>query len=102
MACHRMEGPQTFEKLAEFMCEVHARFELEGKILRTVTDNVSNFCKSFLQFGPRSGLAATAHLPPAEDMDDVEEVVPSQPQPQYRNEREDEAPGDHEYIDDEI
>ncbi len=105
LACHRMEGPQTFEKLAELMCEVHSKFELEGKILRTVTDIGSNFCKSFREFGPRSGLAATAHLPlpPAEDMDDVEEVLPSQPQPQYWNEREDGAPGDHEYdVDDEI
>jgi hypothetical protein len=103
LACHRIEGPQTFEKLAELMCDGHARFELEGKILRAVTDNGSNFCKSFRQFGPRSGLAATDHLPPAEDMDDVEEVLPSQPQPQYRNEREDGASGDHEYdVDDEI
>ena len=103
LACHRIEGPQTFEKLAELMCDVHARFGLEGKITRTVTDNGSNFLKSFRKFGPRSGLAATAHLPPAEDMDDVEEVLPSQPQPQYRNEREDGAPGDHEYDnDDEI
>ncbi len=102
LACHCIKGPQTFEKLAELMCDVHARFSLEGKIMRTVTDNGANFLKSFRKFGPRSGLAATAHRPPAEDMDDVEEVLPSQPQPQYRNEREDEAPGDHEYIDDEI
>ncbi len=95
MACHRIEGPQTFEKLAELMCDVHARFKLEGKITRTVTDNGSNFCKLFRHFGPRSGLAATDHLPPVEDMDDVEEVLPSQPQPQYQNEREDGAPGDH-------
>ena len=97
LACHRIEDPQTFEKLAELMCDVHARFSLEGKIMRTVTDNGANFLKSFRKFGPRSGLAATAHRPPAEDMDDVEEVLPSQPQPQYRNEREDEAPADHEY-----
>jgi len=103
LACHRIEGPQTFEKLAELMCDVHARFELEGKITRTVTDNGSNFLKSFRKFGPRSGLAATAHLPPAEDMDDLEEVLSSQRQPLYRNEREDGAPGGHEYdVDDEI
>ena len=103
LACHRMEGPQTFEKLAELMCEVHSKFGLEGKILRTVTDNGSNFCKSFREFGPRSRLAATAHLPPAEDMDNLEEVLSSQRQPLYRNEREDGAPGGHEYdIDDEI
>ena len=103
LACHRMEGPQTFDKLAALMSEVHSKFGLEGKILRTVTDNGSNFCKSFREFGPRPGRAATAPLPPVEDMDDVEEVLPSQPQPQYRNEREDEAPGDHEYdVDDEI
>ena len=102
LACHRMEGPQTFDKLASLMSEVHSKFGLEGKILRTVTDNGANFCKSFREFGPRPGRAATAPLPPVEDMDEVEEVLPSQPQPQYRNEREDEAPGDHEYIDDEI
>ncbi len=103
LACHSIEGPQTFEKLAELMCDLHARFELEGKITRTVTDNGANFLKSFKKFGPRSRLAATAHLPPAEDMDDVEEMLPSQPQPQYRNEREDGAPGGTEYdVDDEI
>ncbi len=87
------------------MCEVHSKFGLVGKILCTVTDNGSNFCKSFREFGPRPGRAATAPLPPVEDMDDLEEVLPSQPQPRYRyrNEREDEAPDDHEYdVDDEI
>jgi hypothetical protein len=60
LACHCIEGPQTFEKLAELMSDVHARFELEGKITWTVTDNRANFLKSFRKFGPRSGLAATA------------------------------------------
>ncbi|MFN9983267.1 MAG: hypothetical protein ACK53Y_25290, partial [bacterium] len=69
LACHRMEGPQTFDKLAALMSEVHSKFGLEGKILRTVTDNGSNFCKSFREFGPRPGRAATAPLPPVEDMD---------------------------------
>ncbi len=102
-ACHRIEGPQTFEKLAELMCDVHARFGLEGKITRTVTDNGANFVKSFRKFGPRSGLAATAHKPPAQDMDNVEEVLPSQPQPQPldRNEREDGACAGHD-VDDEL
>jgi hypothetical protein len=66
----------------ELMWDVHARFSLEGKITRTVTDNGENFIKSFRKFGPRSGLAVTAHRPPSEYMDDVEEVLPSQPQPQ--------------------
>ncbi len=43
--------------------------------MRTVTDNGSNFCKSFRQFGPRSGIAATAHRPPVEDMCNLEEVL---------------------------
>jgi hypothetical protein len=103
LACHRIEGPQTFEKLAELMWDVHARFGLEGKITRTVTDNGANFVKSFRKFGPRSGLAATAHKPPAQDMDNVEEVLPSQPQPQPldRNEREDGACAGHD-VDDEL
>jgi hypothetical protein len=33
LACHRMEGPQTFDKLAALMSEVHSKFGLEGKIL---------------------------------------------------------------------
>jgi hypothetical protein len=101
LACHRIEGPQTFEKLAELMCDVHSRLELDGKITRTVTDNGANFVKSFRKFGPKPGLAATAHMPPAEDMDDVEEVLPSQPQPLYRNEREDGDRGGHD-VDDEL
>jgi hypothetical protein len=103
LACHRIEGPQTFERLAELISDVHARFGLEGKIMRTVTDNGANFLKSFRKFGPRSGIAATSHRPPAEDMDDVEEMLPSQPQPQPLdwNEREDGAGGGHD-VDDEL
>jgi hypothetical protein len=99
LACNRIEGTQSFEKLAELMSDVHAKFGLEGKIVRTVTDNGANFVKSFREFGPRSRIAA--HRPPAEDMDDVEEVLPSQPQPLERNEREDGADGGHD-VDDEI
>jgi hypothetical protein len=44
-----------------------------------VTDNGSNFCKSFRQFGPRSGIASTAHRPAVEDMCDLEEVLGAQP-----------------------
>ncbi len=85
------------------MCDVHVRFGLEGKIMQTVTDNGANFLKSFRKFGPRSRIAATAHRPPAEDKDDVEEVLPSQPQPQPldRNERDDGAGGGHD-VDDEL
>jgi hypothetical protein len=103
LACHRIEGPQTFERLAELMCDVHARFGLEGKIVWTVTDNRANFLKSFRKLGPRSRIAATAHRPPAEDMDDVEEWLPSQPQPQPldRNERKDGADGGHD-VDDKL
>jgi hypothetical protein len=99
LAINRIEGPQTFEKLAELMTEVHSKFGLEGKIMRTVTDNGSNFCKSFREFGPGSGIAATAHRPPIEDMCDLEEVLG--PQPLDLNEREAGADGGQDF-DDEI
>ncbi len=89
------------------MSDVHAKFGLEGKIMPTVTDNGSNFCKSYRQFSPRSGIAATAHRPAVDDMCDLEEVLPPQPQPQPQPqpldliEREAGADGGHE-LDDEI
>jgi hypothetical protein len=87
------------------MSDVHTKFGLEGKIMRTVTDNGSNFCKSFRQFSPKSGIAATAHRPAADDMCDLEEVLPPQPQPQPQPldliEREAGADGGHD-LDDEI
>ena len=89
LACNRIEGAQTYEKLAELMKGVHHKFGLRGKIVRTVTDNGANFCKSFREFGPKSGTAATGHWPPGEDMDELEEVVgpmPGLPMPVDPNE----------------
>ena len=79
LACNRIMGPQTYTKLAELMNEVHHKFGLQGKIVRTVTDNGANFCKSFREFGPKSGTAATRFWPPNEDMDDLEEVMGPMP-----------------------
>ncbi len=53
----------------------------KGK-LQTVSDKGNYFYKSFRQFGPRFGIAATAHRPAADDICGLKEVLGPQPQPQ--------------------
>jgi hypothetical protein len=64
-----MYGKHNFEALAEVMCGVIRKFELEDKITRIVTDNGSNYVKAFRIFGSKG---QRPHLS-AEDLDEVEE-----------------------------
>lgn len=47
LACRRIIGSHTFDKLAEVMHDVFTDYGIEGKISSTVTDNGDNFCKAF-------------------------------------------------------
>ncbi|CAH0562791.1 unnamed protein product [Brassicogethes aeneus] len=52
LLCQRFMGSHTFEKIAEILDNIHAKFGLHTeKLVATVTDNGSNFVKAFKEFG---------------------------------------------------
>ena len=56
LACVRLPGRHTYDVLAEAMERVHVEFHIEQKVTMTTTDNASNFCKAFVQFGAERDL----------------------------------------------
>uniref|UniRef100_H3AHN9 BED-type domain-containing protein n=1 Tax=Latimeria chalumnae TaxID=7897 RepID=H3AHN9_LATCH len=51
LACSRIHEKRTFDVIASLVGEVHTRFSLGDKVVRTVTDNRSNFMKAFKEYG---------------------------------------------------
>lgn len=51
LACKRLRGSHTFDLLANALNDIHAEYDIRGKIVRTTTDNGSNFIKAFKVFG---------------------------------------------------
>lgn len=51
LACKQLRGSHTFELLANALNDIHSEFGIRGKIVRTTTDNGSNFVKAFQVFG---------------------------------------------------
>ena len=51
-ACERFSGTHSFDSIVEKIQEVHDKIGLDyKKITRTITDNASNFAKTFREFG---------------------------------------------------
>jgi hypothetical protein len=51
LACRRMLGSHTYDRIAEIMSEVHSSFGIEvSKLTHTITDGASNFRKAFEVF----------------------------------------------------
>lgn len=46
LACKQLRGSHTFDVLASALNDICSEFEIRGKILRTTTDNCSNFIKA--------------------------------------------------------
>jgi len=65
LTCTRLIGRHTYDVITEAMVQVHERFNIQDKVVRTTTDNGSNFVKAFTQYGGQVDL-----LP---DLDDVAE-----------------------------
>lgn len=52
LGCVRFRGGHTYDKIAEILDDVRREFLIdETKIIATITDNGSNFVKSFKEFG---------------------------------------------------
>lgn len=51
IACRRFEGDHTYDRVAKMIIDIHSSFEVNDKVVATVTDNASNFAKAFREFG---------------------------------------------------
>jgi hypothetical protein len=51
LACVRLKGSHTFDIIAGALEKIHLSYQLQNKIIKTTTDNGSNFCKAFAVFG---------------------------------------------------
>lgn len=73
LACRRLRGSLTKDKLTATMEDVHRQFGIAGKIARTTMDNGSNFVGAFSNFGSKK----KSLQEPAQDMgDEAEQYFP--------------------------
>ncbi len=53
LACTRVKGSQTFDVVAHALNDVHRQYKIRQKVVRTTTDNGTNFIKAFERYGLR-------------------------------------------------
>lgn len=51
LACKQLKGSHIFSALAGALNDIHTEFSIREKIVRTTTDNGSNFMKAFRVYG---------------------------------------------------
>ena len=54
LACTLMTEAHTGDYIARMLDDIHRRFNIEDTVVRTTTDNGSNFCSAFRKFGKPS------------------------------------------------
>ena len=52
LACRRLTGKHDYQLLGKELCKVHDQFQITEKVIRTTTDDGSNFVKAFSVFSP--------------------------------------------------
>lgn len=57
LACRRMQGRISNDRIADVLCRTFKEFKLQGKVSKVVTDNGSNFVKAFTCYFPPSFFA---------------------------------------------
>lgn len=76
LACKQLRGSYSFDVLASTLNDIHSEFEIRGKIVKTATDNGSNFIKAFQVYGGDENNHAVRSdgdaSQPGEDEDDEE------------------------------
>ncbi|KAI4890645.1 hypothetical protein NFI96_032742, partial [Prochilodus magdalenae] len=72
LACKRLRGSHTFDLLANALNNIHTEFEIRGKIVRTTTDNGSNFIKAFKAFGEDANNNAGALVQEEEEEEEAD------------------------------
>jgi len=50
LACKKLKGSHTFDVLASAIDEIHSDYGIRDKVIRTTTDNGSNFLKAFSMY----------------------------------------------------
>lgn len=52
LACQRIMGSHTYDRIAAHLKTVHSDYGINSKVVKTTTDNGSNFIKAFAVFAP--------------------------------------------------
>ena len=51
IACVRFQGRLTHDKIAAAISNIHAKYGVDGKVIKTCTDNGANIVKAFKEYG---------------------------------------------------
>uniref|UniRef100_A0A1A8ALZ5 Transposase n=1 Tax=Nothobranchius furzeri TaxID=105023 RepID=A0A1A8ALZ5_NOTFU len=51
LACKQLKGPHTFSALAGALNDIHTEYKIHDEIVRTTSDNGSNFINAFPVYG---------------------------------------------------
>jgi hypothetical protein len=67
IACKRFKDGHTYDKIATAIYEIHCRYGIVGKVVRTITDNGSNMVKAFTEYGETTPNNADSRARSVED-----------------------------------